>query len=106
MYMPTASMSPPMVHPVCGAPTLAEQAGAEAEQAARTTVANIPKSVSEAVMDIFRSRPLSAFDWIIIFILIIAAICFFQYAGDLINSLFRTHHHEGGNFCTTCGGTV
>lgn len=110
MYMPTAAMPPPLVHPVCGAATAAEQeagAAASAAQHAASAAMSAPKSVSEAVMEIFRSRPISAFDWIIIFILIIAAICFIQYAGDLINSIFRTQrHYSGSNFCATCGGTV
>lgn len=113
MYMPTAAMPPPLAGPVCGQPPPNINGAEQMPASAPMPVSEErPKSVSEAVMEIFRSRPLSALDWIIIFILIIAAICFFQYANDLVSTLFRTKRPGamggiiGGNFCATCGGTV
>lgn len=77
---------------------------------------NQTMTVSDAVMQIFRSRPVSAFDWILVFVLIIAVICFFEYSGDLLDNFRHSPHGRGashlpfpvvgGNFCATCGGTV
>jgi hypothetical protein len=68
-------------------------------------------SVSDTVAQLFRSKPVTAVDWILIFIIIIAVACFFERAceyfersGGVTGS--RAHHHMGGNFCSTCGGTV
>jgi hypothetical protein len=111
MYMPTASAPPPMVAPPCGAgpvedvPEAQTRAFAPAPVSASADVIPQVISVSQAVRQIFYSRPITAFDWIIIFILILALISFFEYAHDIIGGMHARSYH-GGNFCTECGGTV
>lgn len=84
-----------------------------AEVAAPVLAGGVQKSAStiptitESVMQIFHSRPVTTLDWVIIFILIIAAICFCEYAHDLLSHSFgRSSARAGGNFCETCGGTT
>lgn len=63
-----------------------------------------PLSISEAFCQIFYSRPVTAFDWIIIFVMILVIISFFEYIRD--SFVPQQHSYKGGNFCTLCGGAT
>jgi hypothetical protein len=109
-FMPSARQSPvigaqmqidePIAPVYAASPTVAPVI------ATTTTPVDAPTksaSTSDAVAQIFRSKPVSAFDWILLYIIIVAAICFIEYARDFL----RGYSHVGGsNFCSACGGTV
>lgn len=63
-----------------------------------------PLSISEAFRQIFYSRPITAFDWIIVFVMILVIISFFEYIRD--SFVPQQHSYKGGNFCSLCGGAT
>lgn len=69
-------------------------------------------SVSDAVCQLFKSRPTNAIDWLIIFVIIIAIACFLERAPLLFSRVMESSTVRSGarasreNFCHTCGGVV
>jgi hypothetical protein len=63
-----------------------------------------PATTTQAIMQVFKSKPVTVLDWVIIFIIIVASVCFLEYMRDLWAP--SSGHRHGGNFCETCGGTI
>lgn len=104
MYMPTASAPPPMVAPLCEMQPLPPPPPQEKVTREDDIPIPPPLSVSEAFRQIFYSRPITAFDWIIIFVMILVIINFFEYIRD--SFVPQQHSYKGGNFCSLCGGAT
>lgn len=66
------------------------------------------RSVASALRDLCASRPESLIDWIIIFIIIVALVCMFENAPDVISRVFRgsamTRAQDG--YCAECRGVI
>jgi hypothetical protein len=96
------------------APAPAEPVAATARQESRSPAG---RSVTDALYQLCRSRPESVVDWVIIFIIVIAIVCFFEYAPDIFARVIYgsgMHMRGGGhtravdhsNFCAECGGVM
>lgn len=53
-----------------------------------------PISVTEAALQLFNSRPVSAMDWILLIIIFIAVLCFVEYAGEILGPFLRPQHNQ------------
>lgn len=71
------------------------RAGARVEEppAPMGTASAPPMTVSAALKQLLQSKPTSAFDWIVIIILITVFLCFFQYGSVFLDEMFGSPHN-------------
>ncbi|MFA5767750.1 MAG: hypothetical protein WC919_07580 [Candidatus Paceibacterota bacterium] len=83
-------------------PKVSGQGQAQAQAQVQT------RSVVSAFKNLCASRPESLIDWIIIFIIIVALVCMFENAPDMISRVFRGSAigRAKGGWCAECGGVV
>lgn len=65
------------------APTVAPQPTTMTKKGAQQS------TITEAVLQLFNSQPVSAMDWIILIIIFIAILCFIEYAGEILAPLLH-----------------